>query len=158
MISLFVISQFIVYFFNNIAAGAMHALFYRHRIRCERCAILDIDIHHGNGTEDIDRKRNDHDRILFVSLRLFDHEPHHNKKPKSVFNFYPGGREENDIATNIINVSIAFVERKRFDEYSSQNKYNTRNNKKHISRAKHDPHNFENRKSRHNENISIDSI
>jgi len=100
--------------FNNIAAGAMHALSDRHRIRCERCAILDIDIHHGNGTEDIVTKINDPDRILFVSLHLFDHEPHHNKKPKSVWKFYPGSGEENDIATNIINVPIAFVDRKTF--------------------------------------------
>lgn len=36
--------------FNNVAVGAMHAL-EAHRL--ERVAILDFDVHHGNGTEDI---------------------------------------------------------------------------------------------------------
>ena len=44
--------------FNNVAAGAMHALSDRHQARCERCDILDIDVHDGNGTEDIVRKIN----------------------------------------------------------------------------------------------------
>nr|VFK39342.1 MAG: Acetoin utilization deacetylase AcuC [Candidatus Kentron sp. SD]VFK46646.1 MAG: Acetoin utilization deacetylase AcuC [Candidatus Kentron sp. SD]VFK80080.1 MAG: Acetoin utilization deacetylase AcuC [Candidatus Kentron sp. SD] len=37
-------------FFNNVAVGAGQAL-TRHRL--ERVAILDFDVHHGNGTEDI---------------------------------------------------------------------------------------------------------
>jgi len=37
-------------FFNNVAVGAAHAL-AAHGI--ERVAILDFDVHHGNGTEDI---------------------------------------------------------------------------------------------------------
>ncbi len=36
--------------FNNIAVGAAHAL---HEYRLERVAIMDFDVHHGNGTEDI---------------------------------------------------------------------------------------------------------
>jgi len=36
--------------FNNVAVGAMHAL-EQHRL--ERVAVLDFDVHHGNGTEDI---------------------------------------------------------------------------------------------------------
>ena len=36
--------------FNNIAVGAMHALEYH---GLQRVAILDFDVHHGNGTEDI---------------------------------------------------------------------------------------------------------
>jgi acetoin utilization deacetylase AcuC-like enzyme len=36
--------------FNNVAIGTMHAL-NAHRL--ERVAILDFDVHHGNGTEDI---------------------------------------------------------------------------------------------------------
>ena len=43
--------------FNNIAAGAAHAL--------ERIAIVDFDVHHGNGTEDI--FRNNH-RVMMVSI------------------------------------------------------------------------------------------
>nr|VFK02079.1 MAG: Acetoin utilization deacetylase AcuC [Candidatus Kentron sp. H]VFK02115.1 MAG: Acetoin utilization deacetylase AcuC [Candidatus Kentron sp. H]VFK05255.1 MAG: Acetoin utilization deacetylase AcuC [Candidatus Kentron sp. H] len=37
-------------FFNNVAVGAAHAL-TKHRL--ERVAIVDFDVHHGNGTEDI---------------------------------------------------------------------------------------------------------
>jgi len=47
--------------FNNIAVGAAHAL-EEHGL--SRVAILDFDVHHGNGTEDI--FRND-DRVLFCS-------------------------------------------------------------------------------------------
>jgi len=36
--------------FNNIAVGAAHAL---HEYRLKRVAIVDFDVHHGNGTEDI---------------------------------------------------------------------------------------------------------
>ena len=36
--------------FNNVAVGAVHAL-NAHAL--ERVAILDFDVHHGNGTEDI---------------------------------------------------------------------------------------------------------
>lgn len=37
-------------FFNNVAVGAAHALA---KYRLERVAIVDFDVHHGNGTEDI---------------------------------------------------------------------------------------------------------
>jgi acetoin utilization deacetylase AcuC-like enzyme len=49
-------------FFNNVAVGAAHAL-ERHGL--ERVAILDFDVHLGNGTEDI--FRNDA-RVLLCSL------------------------------------------------------------------------------------------
>jgi acetoin utilization deacetylase AcuC-like enzyme len=47
--------------FNNIAVGVAHALEY-HGVR--RAAILDFDVHHGNGTEDIFRED---PRVLFCS-------------------------------------------------------------------------------------------
>ncbi|MCU0924108.1 MAG: ankyrin repeat domain-containing protein, partial [Burkholderiaceae bacterium] len=37
-------------FFNNVAIGALHAL---HAHRLKRVAVIDFDVHHGNGTEDI---------------------------------------------------------------------------------------------------------
>ena len=37
-------------FFNNVAVGALHAL---HAHGLERVAVIDFDVHHGNGTEDI---------------------------------------------------------------------------------------------------------
>lgn len=56
-------------FFNNVACAAAHAL----ARGFERVAILDFDVHHGNGTEDIFR---DEPRVLFCSS--FQHP------------FYPG--------------------------------------------------------------------
>lgn len=48
-------------FFNNIAIGALYALAH---YQLKRVAIVDFDVHHGNGTEDI--VRND-ERILLCS-------------------------------------------------------------------------------------------
>ncbi len=48
-------------FFNNVAVGVAHAL-ERHGL--ERVAIVDFDVHHGNGTEDIFR---DEPRVIMVS-------------------------------------------------------------------------------------------
>jgi acetoin utilization deacetylase AcuC-like enzyme len=47
--------------FNNVAVGAAHALEHH---GLERIAILDFDVHHGNGTEDMFR---DDPRVLFCS-------------------------------------------------------------------------------------------
>lgn len=49
-------------FFNNVAIAAKYAL-ERHGVK--RVAIVDFDVHHGNGTEDIIRGD---DRILMVSF------------------------------------------------------------------------------------------
>jgi len=57
-------------FFNNIAVGAAHAL-AAHGLA--RVAILDFDVHHGNGTEAIFR---DDDRVLFCSSYRHPFYPH----------------------------------------------------------------------------------
>ncbi|MFZ5527271.1 MAG: histone deacetylase family protein [Pseudomonadota bacterium] len=49
-------------FFNNVAVGVRHALDV-HRLK--RVAVVDFDVHHGNGTEDI---LCDDDRVLMVSF------------------------------------------------------------------------------------------
>ncbi|OIN92327.1 MAG: deacetylase [Comamonadaceae bacterium CG1_02_60_18] len=49
-------------FFNNVAIAAKYAL-ERHNLK--RVAIVDFDVHHGNGTEDICK---DDNRILMVSF------------------------------------------------------------------------------------------
>lgn len=48
--------------FNNIAVGAAHAL---HDYNLERVAIIDFDVHHGNGTEDIFK---DEPKVLLCSI------------------------------------------------------------------------------------------
>ena len=47
--------------FNNVAVGAAHALEHH---GLDRVAILDFDVHHGNGTEDMFR---DDPRVMFCS-------------------------------------------------------------------------------------------
>lgn len=95
--------------FNSVAAGAMHALSDdNHRPRCERVAIVDIDAHHGNGTEEIIKKCHDPGRLFFFSVHIFDHD----KKKGAItsapaYKFYPGTGDEDDVANNIINVPIA---------------------------------------------------
>jgi len=49
-------------FFNNVAVGIRHALDVH---GLERIALIDFDVHHGNGSEDIFR---DDDRVLMCSI------------------------------------------------------------------------------------------
>lgn len=99
-------------FFNNVAVGAWHAM-DRHGL--ERIAIVDFDVHHGNGTEDI---ITGDERVLFCSS--FQHP------------FYPGTGAGSK-ASNVINVPLpagtsgdafrAAVERHwlaRLDEFAPQ--------------------------------------
>ena len=73
-------------FFNNVAVAARYAL-ERHGLK--RVAIVDFDVHHGNGTEDI---LSDDPRVLMVGF--FQHP------------FYPysGGPPEAD---NMLNLPVA---------------------------------------------------
>lgn len=72
-------------FFNNVAIAAAYAL---ERYRLERVAIVDFDVHHGNGTEDIFA---DDARVLFCST--FQHP------------FYPYSGTES-CADHIVNVPL----------------------------------------------------
>ena len=72
--------------FNNVAVAARHAL-DEHGL--ERVAIVDFDVHHGNGTEDIFEGD---ERVLMVST--FQHP------------FYPYSGTENP-ASNMVNVPLA---------------------------------------------------
>jgi acetoin utilization deacetylase AcuC-like enzyme len=72
-------------FFNNVAVGAAHAMAV-HGI--ERIAIIDFDVHHGNGTEDIFAGD---ERVLFCSS--FQHP------------FYPGTGAHSR-APNVVNVPL----------------------------------------------------
>ncbi len=72
-------------FFNNVAIAAKYAL-ERHGL--QRVAIVDFDVHHGNGTEDIVAGD---DRILMVSF--FQHP------------FYPYGGSQSH-AGNLVNLPV----------------------------------------------------
>ena len=73
-------------FFNNVAVAARHALDVR---GLERVAIIDFDVHHGNGTEDIIAGD---ERVLMCSFFQHPLYPYSGAVPKG---------------TNMINVPIA---------------------------------------------------
>ncbi len=73
-------------FFNNVAIAARHALNVR---GLKRVAIVDFDVHHGNGTEDIIAGD---ERVLMVSI--FQHP------------LYPGSGGV-PLGTNMVNVPVA---------------------------------------------------
>jgi acetoin utilization deacetylase AcuC-like enzyme len=73
-------------FFNNVAIAARHALDVR---GLQRVAIVDFDVHHGNGTEDIIAGD---DRILMASFFQHPLYPYSGAIPKG---------------TNMVNVPIA---------------------------------------------------
>ena len=72
--------------FNNVAVGAAHAI---HAHGIERVAVIDFDVHHGNGTEDI---FTDDPRVLMVST--FQHP------------LYPYSGTES-VAANMVNIPLA---------------------------------------------------
>ncbi len=88
--------------FNNIAITALHAI-KKHGLK--RVAIMDFDVHHGNGTQDIFE---DNPQVLYISTH---------QSP-----FYPGtGRESETGVGNIVNVEFpAYTDgeayKKRFSE------------------------------------------
>ena len=61
--------------FNNVAVGVAHAL---HQFGLERVAILDFDVHHGNGTEEIFAGN---DRVLLCSSFQHPFYPHSSVEP-----------------------------------------------------------------------------
>ena len=75
--------------FNNIAVAAAHAL---SQPGIERVAVVDFDVHHGNGTEDVFGAPEWHDRVLMAGL--FQHP------------FYPYSGAD-DPAPNMVNVPLA---------------------------------------------------
>src|SRR5258707_3799539 len=75
--------------FNNIGVAAAYAL---EKKGLERIAIIDFDVHHGNGTEDMFSPPQWRDRVLMASF--FQHP------------FYPYSGAENP-APNMLNVPLA---------------------------------------------------
>ena len=55
---------------NSVAVAALHAL-STHGDRIKKVAIVDFDVHHGNGTEDIVRALGRPDQLFFSSLHLW---------------------------------------------------------------------------------------
>mmetsp|Transcript_4220 Transcript_4220/g.5641 ORF Transcript_4220/g.5641 Transcript_4220/m.5641 type:complete len:520 (-) Transcript_4220:1575-3134(-) len=92
--------------FNNVAIGAKHAL-TKHSKKIQRVAIVDIDVHHGNGTEEIVKQKFcDPDSIFFASIHLYDSTSHLENGKKNSFEFYPGSGKFSDTAKNVLNIPI----------------------------------------------------
>jgi len=73
--------------FNNAAVAARYA---QSELGIERVAVLDWDVHHGNGTQDIFW---DDPTVLFVSLHQWP--------------FYPGSGSPNEQTDTIVNVPMS---------------------------------------------------
>ncbi len=99
--------------FNNVVVGALHALEV-HSVR--RVAIVDLDVHHGNGTEELVRKYGQMDRLMFFSVHLYDRPPSPNNNNSSTsgspppirdeYQFFPGTGGSGNPGLGIINVPI----------------------------------------------------
>jgi acetoin utilization deacetylase AcuC-like enzyme len=72
--------------YNNVAVGAMHALDHH---RLDRVAVIDFDVHHGNGTEDV---FSGDERVLMASIFQYP--------------LYPYSGVDNP-APNMVNVPLA---------------------------------------------------
>ena len=55
--------------FNNVAISAMHAI---SRYDLDRIAIIDFDVHHGNGTQNIFYES---EKVFYISLHQYPHYP-----------------------------------------------------------------------------------
>ena len=91
--------------FNNIGVAAAYAI---EKKGLERVAIVDFDVHHGNGTEDMFSAPRWQDRVLMVSF--FQHP------------FYPGSGTE-DPAPNMINIPLPAGSDGRAARAAMQNKW-----------------------------------
>jgi acetoin utilization deacetylase AcuC-like enzyme len=74
--------------FNNVAVGATYLL---EKYKLDKVAIIDFDVHHGNGTQDIFYNEK---RVLYISSHQFP--------------FYPGTGSKDEIGkfNNILNIPL----------------------------------------------------
>ena len=75
---------------NAVMVAAMDVIVTKNK----KVAVVDLDIHHGNGTEDIVRKLARPEDLLFVSIHMFDGS------------FYPATGAKSDLSRNIHNVPM----------------------------------------------------
>ena len=77
-----------------------------------RQAIVDFDVHHGNGTEEIVRARCDPAQVLFFSIHLYDKGkglvagPRSERGRAAKFEFYPGSGAKDSLGDNVVNVPL----------------------------------------------------
>jgi acetoin utilization deacetylase AcuC-like enzyme len=119
--------------FNNVAAGALYAI-SDDRLLCKRCAIVDIDVHHGNGTEEIIKRCHDPRKLFFFSIHLYDNDKKKRSGNGVPYKFYPGTGSDDDVALNIINVPIVPLWRDpNYSNAQGSKQHNTRGKTRHHS-------------------------
>ena len=85
---------------NNAAIAARRAL-KEHGAKVDRVVIIDIDLHHGNGTEEIVRGW---DRVMFVSLHGVGKHP---EDPEDSAGLYPGtATTPDEVEERLVNVPL----------------------------------------------------
>ena len=65
----------------QVAIGALYALKAYPQV-VKKVAIVDVDVHHGNGTEEIIKNHHSPDDLFFYSTHLYDKDAN--------YEFYPG--------------------------------------------------------------------
>ena len=100
--------------FNSVAIGALHA-HDKYPDKINRVAIIDFDVHHGNGTEDIIASRflakgANPTKVFFFSIHLFE--------KSREYEFYPGSGYSDNTFHNIVNVPLVplWSRKKRSDK------------------------------------------
>ena len=83
--------------FNNVCIGALYAL-TEFRDVVKKVAIVDFDVHHGNGTEEVIRYFSDSSKVLFISIHLY--------LTSDDYEFYPGTGKSDYIVHNVVNVPL----------------------------------------------------
>ena len=72
-----------------------------------RVAIVDIDVHHGNGTQEIVMEVDRPDRIFFFSVHLYDHTSGEKAGAgASQYEFYPGTGSRDRMEHNVVNAPL----------------------------------------------------
>ncbi len=67
-------------FFSNVAVAVKHAIVEH---GCKRVLVVDFDVHHGNGTEDVLAEDCDAGRVLMVSIFQSPFYPYSGEHPKA---------------------------------------------------------------------------
>jgi len=104
--------------FNSVAAGALHALDPAGH-NCPRVAIVDLDLRHGTGTEDIVRRYTHPSRLFFFSLHLLEKGNGPTPMQPGVSAaaaagaaagdaaaYFPSSGADDDVVHNIVNVPL----------------------------------------------------
>jgi hypothetical protein len=116
-----------VFFVVFLQTGALHALNVHN---LTRVAIVDLDVHHGNGTQEIVMEHACPERIFFFSVHLYDHTP---GQQTTSTDFYPGTGSRDRLEHNIVNAPMLPLWRR---ERGSNNNSQYPDKSKHVKRRR----------------------